>query len=160
MKKLLAFVAVAGVSLFALTGCVGGTETLKCTNSTESGGFTIETDQTLIIKNKKVQSLDTLLTTTPNSTMANYLDVYAETLESETNGFGGLKNLTGVDYSAKTKDGKHVVEIKIDYTKVKESEYSELNSSAKAMFTGYDEAVSAKKTQEELENQGYKCTLK
>lgn len=156
MKKVLLLL----VSVFVLTACGnnGFDGKLTCTRVTTESGFELSAKNTVVVKNRKVSKNTIELITKADEGTKDYIDYYAEQLESS---FVNVKDMSGITYSAKTDDGKHTLKLIIDYSKLKESEIETLSITEKELLSDREvKNASVTATKEELEKEGYTCKIK
>ena len=166
-KKKIASFLVVGLSVILLTGCFGGsTETLRCSMEMDLGGFIMETEQVLEVSNSRMQTSEMTITTTfdENGPLSGLLDMdeflegYADELESTSSGFGELMDMDGVTFTSDIRGNQYILRITMNFNDVSESQVDSLRSRiARDVFSNWNERISVTETRNELEAQGFTC---
>jgi hypothetical protein len=93
------------------------TVTINCSNTQEQDGYTLALTQVIVLKEKRISTLDSNLIVTAPGELEKTLPEFVAIMEGTESGFGGVKDLSGVTYLTKTEGNQYTINIKIDYTK-------------------------------------------
>jgi len=146
MKK---FLILSGLFLgtVMLTGC-GGTETLSCTKEDEAATGKTVTTMNATFEGNKTTKVDMEVAMELKDEYKSYKDQMVKALETQ---FSSYQNKKGVEVKTKADDKKVSVNVKVDATKIKDSD-------AKTLFGFSTDAKQSKAdAKKSLEAEGYTC---
>lgn len=146
MKKFLILGSLV-VMTAVLTGC-GGTETLSCTKEDEAATGKTITKMDATFEGDKTTSVDMTVTMELKDQYKNYKDQMVKALETQ---FASYQDKDGVEVKTDSKDSEVSVNVKVDTTKMKDSD-------AQSLFGFSTKAKQSKaEAQKSLEDDGYTC---
>ncbi len=130
-----------------LTGC-GGTETLSCTKEDEAATGKTVTTMDATFEGNKTTKVDMNITMELKDQYKDYKDQMVTALENQ---FATYKDQEGVEIKTSSKDSKVSVDLKVDTTKMKDSDAKSL------LGFGTDSKQSKEDAKKSLEDEGYTC---
>jgi len=130
-----------------LTGC-GGTETLSCTKEDDAATGKTITKMDATFEGNKTTNVDMTVTMELKDQYKDYKDQMVKALETQ---FASYQDKDGVEVKTDSKDSQVSVNVKVDTTKMKDSDAQSLFGFSTKSKQSKDDAKKS------LENEGYTC---